>query len=88
MSRRDGTGPMGMGARTGRGMGFCNVTNAIGAISGLGRRGGFGTGLGMNSFNNAINPVNQKDLLSEEKAALENRLNMINNQLNTSEDNK
>mgnify|MGYP000904608036 CR=1 FL=1 len=25
MPRRDGTGPMGMGSRTGRGMGSCNI---------------------------------------------------------------
>ncbi|MGH4117376.1 DUF5320 domain-containing protein [Clostridium sp.] len=90
MARRDGTGPMGMGSNTGRGMGFCNVTNAVGGTRGLGmglnsgRRGG----LGMNGFNNSINPINQKDLLAQEKINLENRLNLINNQLNTSEDDK
>lgn len=60
------------------------MANAIGAISRLGRRGGFE----MNNLNIAINLVNQRDLLSEEKNALENRLNMINSQLNTFEHNK
>ena len=55
MPRRDGTGPMGMGSRTGRGMGSCNI----------------------------ISPQNQKDLLTKQKASLENRLNLINNKLNT-----
>ncbi|MGH4141053.1 DUF5320 domain-containing protein [Clostridium sp.] len=94
MARRDGTGPMGMGSNTGRGMGFCNVTNATGVARGLGmglglgRRGGCGMGYGMNSFNNPINVVNSKDLLAQEKINLENRLNIINNQLNTSQDDK
>ncbi|MBU3160721.1 DUF5320 domain-containing protein [Clostridium frigoris] len=94
MARRDGTGPRGMGSNTGRGMGGCNVTNAAGETSGLGmglglgRRGGCGMGLVMNGFNNSINPVNQKDLLAQEKINLENRLNLINNQLNTSQGDK
>lgn len=57
MARKDGTGPMGMGSRTGRGMGFCNS-------------------------------VNQKDLLEKEKAILQNRLNLIDNQLNSLQDDK
>jgi len=43
----DGTGPNGQGSRTGRGMGFCRVTNTT-LRPGLGRgfSRGFGRGLG------------------------------------------
>lgn len=85
MPRRDGTGPMGMGSRTGRGMGFCNGAKMAGVIRGLGCRRGFG----WNNYQNvAANTENQKDLLEEEKAILENRLNLVNNQLNTLQDDK
>jgi hypothetical protein len=92
MPRRDGTGPMGMGSMTGRCMGLCNTAKAFRSIRGLGL--GLGLGLGfrrclrINSFNNAINSENQKDLLNEQKAILKNRLNEINSQLNTFQDDK
>lgn len=88
MSRRDGTGPMGMGARTGRGMGLCSTDKAQGAIVSYGQRLGLGCrrGFGRNAFNNTINPKTQKDLLLEEKAILENRLNLINNELSNLKD--
>lgn len=74
MPRRDGTGPTGMGAKTGRGMGLCNVDNARGLGFGLGCRGGFGR--------NIASTENKKDLLMEQKAILENRLNLLNKELN------
>lgn len=43
MLRKDGTGPNGMGARTGRGMGLCNVTKVVGVIGGLGLSLGLGS---------------------------------------------
>ena len=49
MPGRDGTGPMGRGVMTGRGLGFCNAVNAINAVNlgfGFGRGRGFGLGLG------------------------------------------
>lgn len=80
MPGRDGTGPNGMGTRTGKGMGFCDINKVVvGAIGGLGCRRGFGR----NNFNNKINLENQKDLLMQQKTILENRLNLVNNQLNT-----
>lgn len=90
MSRRDGTGPMGMGAMTGRGMGLCNLAKVVGAIGGLGLGLGLGRrrGARRNGFNTTINPENQKDLLKEQKSILENRLNVLNHQLNTLEDDK
>lgn len=86
MPRRDGTGPIGMGRVTGRGMGLCNAAKALGAIGGLGL--GCRRGLRSNGFNNTINSENQNDLLKEQKAILENRLNLINNQLNTLQNDK
>ncbi|GAA0178448.1 hypothetical protein SH2C18_15050 [Clostridium sediminicola] len=99
MPRRDGTGPMGQGERTGRGMGLCNATKVVGAIGGLGlglgfgcrrgfgRRGFSGRGLGRrfraNNFDSSANQQTEKDLLIEEKATLEQRLNEINNQLDS-----
>ncbi|MGI6468051.1 MAG: DUF5320 domain-containing protein [Syntrophomonadaceae bacterium] len=44
MPRRDGTGPMGMGAMTGRRRGACSGINAPAKPSRYGR--GFGRGLG------------------------------------------
>jgi hypothetical protein len=43
MSRRDGMGPMGLGALTGRGSGLCTGTGARG---GTGQGCGFGRGFG------------------------------------------
>ena len=90
MPRRDGTGPIGMGSMTGRGMCLCNTAKALGTIGGLGLGLGLGCrrGLRRNGFNNTINSGNQKELLDEQKAILENRLNLINNQLNTLQDDK
>lgn len=90
MPRRDGTGPMGMGSRTGRGIGLCNVTKVMGAIGGAGLRLGLGFrgGFGRNASSNVINAQNQKDLLMEEKAILENRLSSVNSQLNPVQDDK
>ena len=49
----DGTGPWGLGSRTGRGFGFCNgnpvpgyMNGAFGFGFGRGRGGGFGKGFG------------------------------------------
>lgn len=88
MAGRNGTGPMGMGSRTGRGMGFCNVTNGLGVNRGLGMGIGCRGGFGGNSFNNTMSAVSQSDLLAQEKTIIENRLNTINNQLNTTQDDK
>ena len=44
MPRGDGTGPMGMGAMTGRGAGYCSGTAQPGFT---GNRYGFGRGLGL-----------------------------------------
>ena len=43
MPRRDGTGPMGAGSMTGRGLGLCTGANAVKYGAGL----GMGLGLGL-----------------------------------------
>lgn len=86
MPRRDGTGPMGRGSMTGRRRGLCNTAKGLDEIGGLGL--GCRRGFRRNGFNNSINSENQKDLLNEQKAILEDRLDLINSKLNTSENDK
>lgn len=98
MARRDGTGPMGQGAMTGRDMGAC-----IGNIS---RRssyarnrfnGGQGRGFGAKGFRcrqgfggymveEPINTMSEKEWLSKEKSVLEEKLNLLNKELDNSSD--
>lgn len=85
MPRRDGTGPLGRGALTGRGLGVCNVSNAIKRGAGLGlelgfglgRRGGFRGNIGLNQANTKT----PKELLTKQKELLEDKLNLITKQL-------
>ncbi|MEW9124531.1 MAG: DUF5320 domain-containing protein [Thermotaleaceae bacterium] len=82
MPRRDGTGPM-----LGRGLGLCTGVNAVRYDAGLGM--GFRSGLGLacrrgfsGSF--AVNQTSsktEKELLQEQKDMLQNRLEVINRQL-------
>lgn len=53
MPNRDGTGPMGIGPLTGRGMGPCKGNNQN-ALPGRGRRNGF---RGMNGYGYGFNPA-------------------------------
>ncbi len=79
MPGRNGTGPNGIGARVGRGLGLCNHTNEAATFV----RGGFGcgNGFGRNVSLRHENSETQKDFLREQKAILENRLKTINEQL-------
>lgn len=52
MSRRDGTGPRGMGAKTGRGLGLCNVAKVVTVVGGLGLKMGLGNKKGLGNTNN------------------------------------
>jgi hypothetical protein len=95
MPRRDGTGPMGAGPMTGRGLGFCTGANAlkygaglaaIGLGIGFACRRGFGRGLGRGfgrgmGFFNQTSEKTQKELLNEEKTILQNRLEVIEKEL-------
>ena len=64
MPRRDGTGPIGAGSMTGRGLGFCT-----------------GRGLGRGYTVNQNSSKTQKELLNEQKTMLQDRLEVIDKQL-------
>lgn len=89
MPRRDGTGPMGAGSMTGRGLGSCASANAVryGAGLGLGLgfglacRRGFGRGFGGDIAVNQNTSKTKKELLQEQKNVLKNRLDVIDKQL-------
>lgn len=82
MPGRDGTGPLGKGAATGRGLGFC-TTGARKAGMGLGLGLGLGRRRGLRG-NYALNDyaLNNKEAMREEKSILERRLQILNDQLN------
>lgn len=89
MPRRDGTGPMGAGTMTGRGLGLCTRANeakysaGLGIGLGLGRahRRGFGGGFGRCFAISQNSTKTQKDLFQEQKELLQNQLEVINKQL-------
>lgn len=100
MPGRDRTGPLGQGEMTGRGLGLCNGENTNLYGSGLGRglgrgirRGagmGFASRRGFGRYTAGFYETKtDKELLTEEKNWLENRLNAISQQLSSlSEKNK
>lgn len=79
MPRRDGTGPMGAGPMTGRGMGFCN-TNRFSRLGGFGLGRGLGLGLGRGLWRSSYTPTpeDERSMLMEQKETLEHHLNQIN----------
>lgn len=83
MPRRDGTGPIGAGSMTGRGLGLCTGTTTVKYGAGLGIglglacRRGFGRGFAVNQTSSKT----QKELLNEQKTMLQNRLEVIEKQL-------
>ncbi|HNR03912.1 MAG TPA: DUF5320 domain-containing protein [Bacillota bacterium] len=79
MPGRDGTGPMGAGAATGRGLGFCSGVNAAGL--GFGCRRGFVRGYGKGFAVNWASAKTQKEMLQTQKDLLESRLKIVNEQL-------
>ncbi len=89
MPGRNGTGPMKAGPMTGRGLGVCTGANAVGY--GLGRgmgsglglacRRGFGRGFGRGFSIDETSPKTQKELLNEQKTILQDRLEVIDKQL-------
>ena len=92
MPGRDGTGPMGAGAMTGRGLGGCVSASVNGQYPayGTGRqrragRGGmkgrgFGRGLGR-GFAGVYPAATQKEALEQQRAALQTRLDQVDSQL-------
>lgn len=87
MAGRDGTGPFGTGAGTGRGLGPCGVNEGIryglGARMGSGiRRGqGFNSNAGRGFGMNGGLSKSQKTFLHEEKSMLQERLKDIDKEL-------
>ncbi len=89
MPRRDGTGPMGAGSMTGRGLGFCTDATAVKYGAGLGMglglgfacRCGLGRGLGRDFIFNQTSSKMQKELLNEQKNMLQGQLEVIDKQL-------
>ncbi|MGE4354528.1 MAG: DUF5320 domain-containing protein [Oscillospiraceae bacterium] len=89
MPRRDGTGPMGFGAGTGRGLGPCTGKNAVKYGAGLGfgfglslacrhgLRGGFGRG-----FAARLTPSgSRKAILLAQKDVLQGQISAIDKQI-------
>lgn len=87
MPGRNGTGPMGAGAMTGRGLGPCAGTGkpvkgaGLGLGLGMACRRGFGRGFRWFSVNEEMTAEDRKGLLQQQKSALENRLADIDHQL-------
>ena len=88
MPGRDGTGPLGAGAGTGRGLGGCLGTPidsqypvyGIGRKRRAGRRELQGRGFG-GGFAGAYPAATQKDALEQQRAALQARLDQVDDQL-------
>lgn len=96
MPGRDGSGPMGMGPMTGRGLGLCSGVDAPyygpgfrrgcgrglgwGAGMGRGRGRGFGRGFGYGAYGFNAGPVT-KEALQVHKEQLQSELDAINQRL-------
>lgn len=78
MPGRDGTGVMGNGAKSGRGLGNCKGANAVRNGSGLGL--GYRRGI-PNFVPDSTVSRTQKELLQEQKELLESKLDSISKQL-------
>ena len=89
MPRRDGTGPMGRGSMSGKGLGLCTGENVGGIGARMGQ--GFGRGRGLGAGNvcrrsgglssGDATGVNEKELLLKEKENLQKRLETVSIQL-------
>lgn len=85
MPGRDGTGPMGAGTMTGRGLGYCTGGKAVqfgrGYGLGLACRRGAGGGFGRGFAYWQTSNENQKDLLQKQRDILKTQLEAIDKQL-------
>ncbi|MHB1314534.1 MAG: DUF5320 domain-containing protein [Christensenellales bacterium] len=85
MPGRNGTGPMGNGSMTGRGLGPCRGANAAGYGTGQGLglacRRGFGRGFGRYYYADPTSIKTQRELLEGQKEVLRSRLEVIDKQL-------
>ena len=84
MPYRDGTGPMGQGPMSGRGMGPCaggaRLMGGRGMGRGYGGRGARGYGMGM-GFAPPVYAAPTKEMLQSEKAMLEAELKAIDEKI-------
>ena len=78
MPGRDGTGLMGRGARSGKGLGNCREANAVRNGAGLGQGYRRGTPNFLADLTASKTP---KERLQEQKELLEGKLNSISKQL-------
>ena len=94
MARRDGSGPLGMGPLTGRGLGPCGRGRFVGRRPRLGPRLGLGYGRGLGYYGSyepypyesyPVDESTERSLIEEEKSILEARLRDINEILNESQ---
>ncbi|MFZ7134184.1 MAG: DUF5320 domain-containing protein [Eubacteriales bacterium] len=83
MPGRDGTGPLGRGSMTGRGMGICTGMNVTRYVVGL----GFGRSRRFDQIHSA-GSVNHKEFLPVQKKILQDRINLVNKQLKDIEEYK
>ena len=85
MPRGDRTGPLGAGARTGRGFGNCDGEQTPAQRPGFGRGVGRGLacrrGFGRGFLVNQAPSKTKKELLSEQKKLLQDQLDVIDKQL-------
>lgn len=89
MPGRDGTGPMGHGSNTGRGLGLCTRSGAR-ASGGRGMRKGCSCGYGLGTAGRAgqaqrgkFLAESVKESLQEQKAALQRRIEAIDKHLDS-----
>ena len=91
MPRGDGTGPMGRGALTGRGLGSCAGASVplygMGYGRGMGRGAGLGYGCrrGARFFWDTAGPQTDRGFLDTEKDLLQKRLAWVEEQLKKQE---
>jgi len=77
----DGTGPLGRGAMTGRGMGVCAGAAPVGFGPGYGMGLGRRRGLGRCVLPYRVSVAGDKELLQLQKQELQARLDLLNKQL-------
>ncbi|KUO72112.1 MAG: hypothetical protein APF77_00810 [Clostridia bacterium BRH_c25] len=92
MPRGDGTGPMGMGPMTGRGLGICaGIYTGIAALRCINRGTGYGMGFGRGrgfgrmsytAYGGAFKSAeDEKEYLSNQAELLENQLHQVEKRL-------
>ena len=91
MPRGNGTGPSGMGSKTGRAMGFCTGNKVAGFANpntlgrGLGRGNGVGRGIGggRRNFQNDVTMSSENEL-----DTLKNKISLLEKELNKTKSKK